>query len=243
MVWPKAQTSGQDASTQAGQQARLGLSDALLWLVVAQFGSVFWFLGVTSVMDSSTAPEDLPISTRAVLQLAFVFAYGVGPVVWAFTRGSGPLRELGTDFQPRDVPIGLLAGVVTQLVVLPVLYFPILRFVDADPSEAAEALTSLVGGNLDRILLSLMVVVAAPLAEEIFFRGLLLRALRRHMNAWWAVTVQALVFAAVHFQSLQFAGLFVFGLIAGGLAVHFNRLGPSWATHVAFNAVTLAILL
>ena len=47
-----------------------------------------------------------------------------------------------------------------------------------------------------------------------------------------AVIVSAAVFAAIHFQVLQFAGLFVFGLIAGTLAVahrpaRARRSGPT----------------
>ena len=50
------------------------------------------------------------------------------------------------------------------------------------------------------------------------------------------------VFAAVHFQALQFAGLFVFGLVAALLTVRSGRLGPAIWAHIGFNLTTVTVL-
>ena len=58
-----------------------------------------------------------------------------------------------------------------------------------------------------------------------------------------ALIVSAVVFAAGHFQPLQFPALFAFGLVAGILAQRSGRLGPAIWAHVGFNATTTIALL
>ena len=234
------------ATGKAGRQSpdvRWGLSDALLWLVVAQVGGVVWFVAVLQILHNGEEPESIPMSTRTVMQLGFVVAYGIGPWLTSRFRGRGPRLDYWSAIKAEDVGIGVVAGLVTQFVIIPALYFPILFFVDQDPSEVARRLIELVSTNTDRLLLIFVVVVLAPLVEEFFFRGLLLQALLQFMGRWPAVVFQAFVFSAVHFQPLQAAGLFVFGLVAGALVTHYGRLGPAWAMHVAFNGATVAVLL
>lgn len=222
---------------------RWGLPDALFWLVVAQVGGAVWFVAVLQIFHNGEQPESIPMSTRTVLQFGFVLAYGIGPWLTTSLRGRGPRLDYWSAVKPEDAGIGFAAGLITQFVVIPALYFPILFFVDQDPSEVARRLMELVSTNTDRLLLILIVVVLAPLVEEFFFRGLLLQALLHYMGRWPAVVLQAFVFSAVHFQPLQAAGLFVFGLVAGALVTHSGRLGPAWAMHVAFNGATVAVLL
>ncbi len=45
-----------------------------------------------------------------------------------------------------------------------------------------------------------------------------------------------------HFQLLQFAGLFAFGLVLGALAWRTERLGPSIWAHLTFNVLAAAAL-
>ena len=93
------------------------------------------------------------------------------------------------------------------------------------------------------LLLVLIVVIGAPLVEELFFRGLFLRALqKRGLPDWAAVVGSAAVFGAVHFQLLQFVGLFAIGLVLAVMAVRTGRLGMSIATHMAFNATSVVVL-
>ncbi len=94
------------------------------------------------------------------------------------------------------------------------------------------------------MLLILIVGVAAPIIEEIFYRGLFQRALlKRGLPPLAAIGINAAVFAGSHFQLLQLPALFIFGLAAGWLAYSRDRLGPAIAAHIAFNMVTVVALL
>jgi membrane protease YdiL (CAAX protease family) len=79
--------------------------------------------------------------------------------------------------------------------------------------------------------------VAAPVAEEFIFRGLLLRASLKHVSFPLANTAQALLFAAVHFDLAATPFLFVCGLAFGWLARSSGGLLAPIVAHCVFNLV------
>jgi hypothetical protein len=193
---------------------------------------------------SGTNAADLPLSTIALLQVPF---YGgmIGVALGATIRkGSGPVRDFGLRVRWGDPPVGLVLGVTSQWAAT-LLYLPFIWWSSVssdDISKPARELTNKAhGGGV--VLLALVVVVAAPIVEEIFFRGLLLRSLERRMSRRWAIVASSGLFAAAHFEPLQFPALFVFGLVAAVLATRTGRLGPGIWAHLAFNGLAVATLL
>ena len=90
------------------------------------------------------------------------------------------------------------------------------------------------------VVLIVLLAVGAPIVEELFFRGLFLRALLYRLPVPLAILISGLAFALAHFEALQFPGLAVFGLVLGWLAWRTNRLAPGIAAHSAFNAAAVA---
>ncbi|MDQ4070068.1 MAG: CPBP family intramembrane metalloprotease, partial [Actinomycetota bacterium] len=93
------------------------------------------------------------------------------------------------------------------------------------------------------------VVVGAPIVEELFFRGLLLRSLQRRFSPGLAVAISSVVFGLAHFSPLPFravilvmVSLSVFGAVLAILAVRTGRLGPSIVAHATFNLFTILYL-
>ena len=80
--------------------------------------------------------------------------------------------------------------------------------------------------------------IGAPIAEEIFFRGLVFRSFEKRFGRWWALGLSSIVFGVTHFQPLQLPALIVAGLVFGGLVVATDRLGPAIVAHMAFNLTT-----
>jgi hypothetical protein len=172
----------------------------------------------------------------------------VGSVaLYSRLRGQGSLREdLGLAFHWLvDVPVGLVAGLGTQLVIIPLLYLP---FEHADRTlkhrlEApARTDTAGIHGGWQITLLFLFLAVGAPLVEELFFRGLLLGSLSRRFGAPVGIIGSAVVFGLAHFELLQLPALILFGLVLGVLVHRTGRLGPAIVAHAAFNAVTVITL-
>jgi hypothetical protein len=199
---------------------------------------------VWAVVDSD-AVEDPTSSLGLTVGLSLALWTGL---VWAPLRathrkGRGSLAlDFGLRMEGRDVPGGLFAGALAQVLLVPLVYLPLSRFVDtSELDEPARELTEPArGGGL--FVLAVLLVLVAPLVEELFFRGLLLQALARRFGTGWAVVGSSLGFAAAHFQGLQFPALFVFGLGLGLLTAAIGRLGPAIWAHVGFNAVTMAVL-
>jgi membrane protease YdiL (CAAX protease family) len=189
--------------------------------------------------------DELPLTFIAFFQVP-QWAGTLG-VTWLAVhfKGNGLVRDLGLRVERADVPRGLLLGAATQLFLVPLLYAPILRLTDRstdDVASEARELTDKATG-IGVALLILVVVLLAPVVEEIFFRGLLLRSLENRLGSGWALASSSVLFGLTHFQLLQLPALIMFGLVAGWLAQRYDRLGPAIFAHIAFNAVTVFVLL
>jgi uncharacterized protein len=95
------------------------------------------------------------------------------------------------------------------------------------------------------VLFAVLVVTVAPVAEELLFRGALLRGLQRRMTPAWATFVSALAFAAVHPLSsptigsvIAVPGLFALGVVSAMLAIRTGNLSASILLHAGFNLLT-----
>jgi uncharacterized protein len=161
-------------------------------------------------------------------------------------RETGNLREdLGLRFRlPFDLH-GIWVGLVCQFLALPVLYVVVQLFVEGDLAEDLEKPAKELTDNAHGPgfwLLAVLLVVGAPLVEEIFYRGLMLRSLKRYMPVPAAIVVCGVVFGAAHFSLITLPGLALFGIVLAYLAERFGRLGPNIVAHAAFNAATVVLL-
>ena len=81
------------------------------------------------------------------------------------------------------------------------------------------------------------VTIAAPLGEEIFFRGFTLPALRRSFGILAALLISAALFSLLHMDPVGFAGLLEIGLV---LAVLRSWSGSIWTAvigHLVNNGI------
>lgn len=94
-------------------------------------------------------------------------------------------------------------------------------------------------------LMVIALVVLAPIGEELIFRGLVLRALRRRLAFFPAALISAVLFAAAHLEAWviwpRALSLVVLGL---ALAYLFRRYGlfAAIAAHATVNSVAAAAL-
>jgi len=92
-------------------------------------------------------------------------------------------------------------------------------------------------------VLALSAIIAAPLLEEIAFRGILQRSLTGVVGVWWAVAIQAVLFGLYHFAPelgrdnfAENLGRAVVGFVFGVATMRWRRLGPSTVAHVLVNS-------
>lgn len=89
---------------------------------------------------------------------------------------------------------------------------------------------------------AILIVVIAPIVEEIFFRGLVYSYFRGQYGAGWAIIISGLIFSAVHLSLWAFPGIFIGGM---GLAYLYERtqsLYTSILAHMVWNGVVTGIL-
>ena len=168
-------------------------------------------------------------------------------VMWALGRRHGtgrPVADYGFSFRPVDL-VGIPIGVLTQLVLVRLLYWPLESiwpdtFRMAKVEERTQELWDASSGA-GLALLVVVVVLGAPLVEELVYRGLLQGALTRRLSDVLGLAVAALWFALIHFQPIEYPGLFLAGLAFGVCMVRTDRLGMSIVAHAAFNATALVL--
>jgi len=244
-------------STEGLKPIRWGMGDAALGLFLANLlaavvgGVILALLGYYELLEVPEGDElrkqvvpVMSLALTALLQVPLWTGY-LGVPLWAARRkGNGVVRDFGLRMRWFDVPAGVGAGLATQLILIPLLYFPFSNLIDLDSlSEPARELIDRANDPVGVVLLVLIVAVGAPIIEEIFFRGLVLRSIERRFGTVAAVLGSSLLFGAIHLQLLQLPALAMFGLVAALLTVKTGRLGPAIWAHVAFNGVATAVLL
>ncbi len=84
--------------------------------------------------------------------------------------------------------------------------------------------------------------VAAPIFEEIIFRGFLLPSLTRYMPVWGAVVASSLLFAIAHLSLSEVLPLATLGMVLGVVYSRSRNLLSSMLLHGLWNAGTLLSL-
>lgn len=224
-----------------------GIRDALLtWLAAFVVSNLVGAAILLSAGYGGADDPDPPLWLTAVLQVPFWVVLVGGALFFSRRKGTGDLRtDMGLRAERRDAVVGLPIGAITQLALVPLLYVPIFWIFDVDPDELSDAARELTdrATGAGVVVLVLLVVIGAPIVEELFFRGFLMGALDRAFGTGWGLWLSALFFGATHFQPLQLPALVLFGLVAGVLVHRYGRLGPAIFAHMGFNAVTITILL
>jgi uncharacterized protein len=82
-----------------------------------------------------------------------------------------------------------------------------------------------------------MLAIAAPVIEELVFRGVLLKAFSSHVGFGWANVVQAALFSAAHMDLKASWMLFLVGATLGWLTRRSGGLLAPMAMHAVFNLI------
>jgi membrane protease YdiL (CAAX protease family) len=85
----------------------------------------------------------------------------------------------------------------------------------------------------------LVVAVAAPVVEELTYRGLGVAVTRDRWGVWPAVAVTALAFGLAHGLVVALPILTVFGLVLAAVRIRTRSLYPAVLLHAIFNGVAL----
>jgi uncharacterized protein len=230
----------------APRPPRWGLGDFL----VGVFGGYALASLVAAIWYAVSGDQELSLAGQALSQIGLWTGMVGAAVVASHRKGAGTLAEdFGLKGKWSDLALGVVVAVGVQLLVLPAIAY-LLRPLLGEPEVSGpvqDLLDKSHGLAFAGLILS--VAVGAPIVEELFFRGLLLRSLRRRMPDWAAVSLSAVAFGIAHGSALPvdavvlvMVSLTVFGAILAVLALRTGRLGPGIVTHAVFNLFTLLYL-
>ena len=194
-----------------------------------------------------------PVGVHVGVLVGLLILIGYGPpawwCIWSVKRAVGPhwRSSIGWSFRGIDLAWGLLAwlgALIAQAVVIAVLI------------SIDVPVTSNTGGLGDEgipgwyvVATSVAAVVAAPVVEELVFRGVVLSSLSSRLGRVGAVAVQGLLFGAVHADPMFGWSNVGLAIVLGTVGVVFGivveltgRLSPAIVAHAVFNGVVLIAL-
>lgn len=142
---------------------------------------------------------------------------------------------------------GLPIGVASQLVLVNLVMWPLrIAFPDTfDPVDVERRARGLVDAANGAwiVVLAIVVVVGAPLVEELVYRTYMQARLEPLTSRTWSVIIAAVWFTIVHLEPVEFPGLFAFALVLGVCFARTKRIGLPLVAHVAFNVTGLVLVL
>lgn len=113
--------------------------------------------------------------------------------------------------------------------------------VEASGLQVPQLYTQMMAQMMNHDLGFIAICVVVPVAEEVVFRGAVLRKLLQifgYGQHWWAIVVSAALFGAAHLNMAQFVHAFLIGLLLGWLYFRTHSVVPGVAFHLINNAVT-----
>lgn len=155
----------------------------------------------------------------------------------------------------REIWAGILGGLMVFLIagvgiakILTAVFDRILGGSVQTPQQIPDRLSAA------EILLAIgLAIVSAPIAEELFFRGMLFRAMRSKHSYWTAAIGSSLLFGLAHLQPDERSGtggalllVAMMFFVGFGLSYVYERRGnivSSMAAHATFNTIGLILII
>ncbi|MET0956595.1 MAG: CPBP family intramembrane glutamic endopeptidase [Cryobacterium sp.] len=235
-----------DSAVRVARTRKWGIVDAAVGTVAAT---------ILVLLLSAAALRGWPQDPRLseVLSYLVVWVPLLGTVLIAsWWRGAKSLViDFGFTFRPLDLLWGLTVGVLARLLagILEIAGYGRLGSAGATFGEPVRDLWWVFAALLAPVLIG-------PVIEELFFRGLLARAVAdsarsnggsRRTAIALAIVVSGLVFALVHILTVSTptaamvigVSTFVFGAAAAALSQLTGRLGGAVVAHITFNALVI----
>lgn len=207
-------------------------------------------LGIMALVPTALLVSSLallvPLPVATVVSAALLGAFQLA-LVWLLALRAWPVPWTALGLLTPRLPL-LRAALLTLAAFLCSLGFTYLYTTAVNalgwdalmPPELPGEL--LLPGEL-AVFSVLALAVWTPIAEEVFFRGFVLRGLANRWKFPAALVVSAALFSALHVSVALLLPVFVTGLLLGGLYWYTRSLWPCIAIHAAQNLVaTLAVI-
>jgi uncharacterized protein len=195
-----------------------------------------FMLGIPAAFLPTEEDGDLSTGANVIAQIGLALGFLLVPMAIVAQRGAASLGEILARLGVRRFALWTalkwMAASVGAYFVFAALYS--LLVVPPEQEDIAEAFGSLP-------LQILLIVIAAPLGEEVLFRGYLFGGLREKLPRWPAALIAGAIFGALHALTGISAvpQLIAFGVILCLLYEKTGSIVPGIILHLLNNSAAL----
>ncbi len=228
-------------------EPRWGMPDIALGIPVIL---IFATIGLVVGAFLFGADEKLVAESAAVATFAGLgqqFAQGGWPVFVARWKGNGVVKDFGLRIKGVDLLLGPLIG-LGMLIAAASAGALVSTALGVQTSDDVSN-TSILTDNQDSpwfYAIVFMAVVGAPISEELFFRGLVMRSVEKRFGATIGLVASTVVFVLPHYTYVAwretlviFVVIGIVGLALGLVVQRTGRLGTAIIAHAAFNSAAV----
>lgn len=210
------------------------LAQVVVGLLLALLGALD--VSFDNVSDSTVQT----IGAAVIYALSIVIVIGVP---WLIKKSKTSKQELGLAELPTWTDLFLAPASFVVYIILTLILSTLasgLPFYDAD--QVQDTGFAQLTQGYEYLLAFMTLVIIAPIAEEVIFRGYLLGKLRRYTPLWVAIFITSLLFAVVHFAWNVGVDVFALSIVLCLLRVWTGRLAPAIILHMIKNGVAFYFL-
>ncbi|CAK9137016.1 unnamed protein product [Ilex paraguariensis] len=211
----------------------------LLWIVS------FWFVGSWMIPFGAHmagfSKESLNYRGQAFFSLLTDVTEGLAGIA-ILHRCLSQFRPLPSDWFKFSLRGNWLFDVVVGCFMFPLVNrlsqfnLNLLPVLPSTPVTLSSVEASIVARDpVAMALYALVLVVCAPVWEEIVFRGFLLPSLTKYMPVWCSILVSSVAFALAHFNVQRMLPLIFLGVVMGAIYTRSRNLLPSMLLHSLWN--------
>lgn len=219
-----------------------------VWVLIAFYASQVIIIGLLLLLQWANVPitaMNETVYNSSITALVYVLAILITiGVPWGIRRSRTTRKDVGLERLPSWQDIALApAGFFVYLLLsagLLALLSSFLPFIDVD--QAQDVGFSQLTQRYELILAFITLVVIAPVAEEILFRGYLFGKLRAYAPLWVAIIVTSLLFGLVHQAWNVGIDTFALSIILCLLRVVSGSLWPAILLHMIKNGIAFYLL-
>lgn len=212
--------------------------------MISQYLIIFclWLLKLLGVNYESMSDSVLEtIASAAIYVVMLVIVIGLP---WVIFKSKTSRDDVGLSRLPSWLDIIITpAGLIMYLVLTIALSMLMMRFFPSvDLDQAQEIGFNNISQRYEYILAFITLVIMAPIAEEVIFRGYLFSKLKKYFPVWFGIIVTSLMFGFIHGQIRVAVDTFALSIILCLLRQITGSLWSPILLHMAKNGVAYYIL-
>ena len=187
--------------------------------------------------------------TSSAMPVVIIFGLIAAAIVqlflmWLYLRKPGRMAILGLNSFGK-VPLRQ-AMVLAVVVIMAAMAFNYVYATYVIPGVGMQAEMAKILGSIPRTPVNIAAIfcaiaIAAPIVEELLFRGMLQNAVGKYVPFWAAILLSSFLFAVVHMQLYAIPGLMSLSIAFGYLYHRTGSLRTNIILHMANNAFALVV--